>query len=191
MARKATDLLDVFRLAGEPGEEAPEGEARGTRRAAAHKRKAPRPARRRVRGMILNQRQLLLGGSAIALLLVLSFVIGLSAGRGGRSSGSGEALSATTAPRWFAIRGTLPQLDPATQKPVDPSQVMAILQRDYGLQPAQVVMRPSGDQLVLEVGPFPSEEKARAYHRDAGLEMIQLHMHDPFRWPEYVAWSGR
>ena len=193
MARKATDLLDVFRFSDDGGDDDSHREAtRGGGRAASSGRKPKRKKapkqRRRVQGVILNRRQIVLGSSAIALLLVLSFVLGLSTGRSGPEAQPTKIERRTTAR--FAIRGALPLLDKATQKAIEPKTVAAILKRDYGLGRDHLRLSRSEGRLVIDIGPFRSERAAREWFDKSDLGMLHLHMHDPFRWPEYVAWPG-
>jgi len=208
MARKATDLLDVFRFGDEEDDaraqrdgraaDSKSGSSKGARRkkaagkknAKAQRASAAPGSRRRLESLILNRRQLVLAGSAMALLLMLSFVLGLSTGRPGKAAG--DAAIQRTTPSYLVIRGTLPLLDPTTRKPIEPRHVADILKRDYGLRRSQLQMHGANGRLVIEVGPFPSEAQARDYLRQSGLEMMHLYMEDPFRAAEYAPWrSGR
>ena len=118
MARKATDLLDVFRYGeGDDGE----GRAAGGRTAskARPSKGSRRAARKRAGfdGMILTRRQVILGASVCCLLVALSFVLGLSAGSPG---GDTPAASRTTpAGAGIIVRGQLPAMDPASQRPIE------------------------------------------------------------------------
>ncbi len=193
MARKATDLLDVFRFGDDDDDDNRERETSRGRRAVARKKsqkaKKARAAepKTRLQGLILNRRQVLLGTSAVALLLVLSFVLGLSTGRSGPSGGETAIQKTQHAPR-VAIRGSLPELDSATRETIDPRRVADILKRDYKLKRHNLTMRRAEGRLVIEVGPFRSDASAAEFLRKSGLEMLHLHMEYPFRWPEYVAW---
>ncbi len=196
MARKATDLLDVFRFGDEDGDERTRHDtARGNRRASPKKKRrdareaGQRRGRWRVESLQLGRRQILLACSAVALLLMLSFVLGLSTGRAGQGATPGQAALHRKTPAYLVIRGTLPLLDPTTRKPILPSHVADILKRDYGLRRGQLQMHRADGQLVIDVGPFPSEAGAREYLRKSGLEMMHLYMKDPFRWPEYAPWQ--
>jgi len=198
MARKATDLLDVFRFADESeDDQAQRDDRRGRKRAPKErpaKRAAAAPSRRGAEGrggaegLQVNRRQLVFGSSAIVLLLVLSFVLGLSTGRS-RTPTGGAAIQRQV-PRRIAIRGELPRLDPATQQPVEPAEVARLLKRDFGLDAKHLRVEPRDGFLVIDVGPFNSEEAAARYLRDSGLELLHLHMDAPFRAPKFAAWRS-
>jgi hypothetical protein len=190
MARKATDLLDVFRFSDDGGDDDSHSDrGRGASKARKPKKKETAKPRQRVQGLILNRRQIVLGSSAIALLLVLSFVLGLSTGRSGPAT-QPTKIERRTATR-FAIRGSLPLLDKATQKAIEPKAVAAILKRDYGLDRDHLQLGKADGRLIIDVGPFRSERAAREWLESSNLEMLHLFMEDPFRWPEYVPWRAR
>lgn len=193
MARKATDLLDVFRFGG--GEEDDERES--TRPAGRKRRKPPPKAaggarakkKTRFEGIALNRRQVWLASSAIGLLLILSFFLGLATG----GSGAGEDARALErrVPRRYAIRGRVPLLDPKTHRPADAARVARTLSSDYRIHASNLRVRRLGADLVIDIGPFPSRDDARSWLERSGLELWRIHLEDPFRFPEYVPLDGR
>ena len=189
MARKATDLLDVFRFSGDGGD----GEG-GGRRAPSRKKNSAKQAvarrkpRRRFEGITLNRRQVWLASSAIGLLLLLSFFLGLATGSPGADD-SNPALERRVAKR-FWLRARLPYVDPTTSKPADVPRIAKVLTEDYRIRRQNVRMRRAGGELVIDIGPFPSRAEARSWLERSGLELWRIHMQDPFRFPEYVASGG-
>ncbi|MDJ0521415.1 MAG: hypothetical protein QNJ90_05000 [Planctomycetota bacterium] len=191
MARKATDLLDVFRFGDDDGGD---DHARDSGRGASKKkpkREKPAPKRKRAQGLILNRRQVVLGSSAVALLLVLSFVLGLSAGRTRPGAEEQTPKIERRTPVYIAVQGSLPLLDKATRKKIKPAAVAAILKRDYGLQSDQMRIEPVDGQLQIQLGPFRSRRAAERFVADSGIEMLQLYMEDPFRWWKLVRWRPK
>lgn len=191
MARKATDLLEVFRISREAAEAA--AAAKPSRKKPRASRKGadpqgdPTPEKPRFEGLWLNRRQLLLVSSALMLLVALSFTLGLAKGRSG-AGGQPTTLHRAT-PGQLAIRARLPGIDPATSRKVDPEAVLRELAREFRIQRANLRIRSEGADLVIEVGPFTSAEEARSYLRGSGLEMAHLHMEDPFRFARIVPCS--
>ena len=188
MARKATDLLDVFRFGGD-------SEAEDQRRAAskpkarAERAKAKAESRERgFDGLILSKRQLLLTGSAMMLLLVLSFVIGLSAGRPGAPTPAARR-DATVGAESLMIRGTMSVLDPATRRPVDPDDVRRVLQTQHQVPAANIHVHAEGGSLLIDIGPFKTEERARAYLERMELDLARIQGADPFLRPRILPYS--
>lgn len=181
MGRRSTDLLDIFRRPEEGPEE--------PRRAPAAKRPAaPRKMREpRADGplLVLSRRQVVLGGSALALLLVLGFTLGLAAGRSGGREDPALARPAGPTARIY-LQGRIDAMDAQTLKPVEPAAVLKELLARYGLPAEYVFVRRDGPALVIEVGPFPSRERAQAYARENKLDLITLNMSAPFRWPQFT-----
>jgi len=190
MARKATDLLDVFRYGGGDDDADRSRTASTPRARKARTPKAPKaPAKRRAfEGLILSKRQLILTGSAMLLLVVLSFVIGLSAGRPG-SGRTDPAAQRTTGATMLMIRGAMPSLDPATRRPIDPSEVLQVLARDYHLSARYVTVKVSEGQILIDIGPFRSEQRARMYMERAQVDVIRIHGADPFLRPRILPYS--
>ena len=191
MARKATDLLDVFRFSDDDGNDAHERKTR--RKAARRAARAAKGAKRKgsasakgstaFDGVHLSPRHLLLASCAGVLLLILSFTLGLATGRPGETPTRAPGLQRDT---MVLIRATLPVVDPTTRKATDPERIRRKLRLEYGIENRHLRIRKEDGQLILEVGPFRSEESATRYLRSSGLELAHLCMDDPFRWPVFV-----
>jgi len=188
MARKAHDLFDVFQLAQDAGSG---NRKHGPRRkaapaSAAKTQRARTPAARRKSGasagLALNRRQVLLAGSALMLLLVLSFTLGLATGRPG-SKQANPSLDRRSA---FVIRGTLPLTDPTTRNPVDTQHIRRQLSRDYKIPGPNIMMRRLGNDLRIDIGPWPSKRAAKRFWNRSGLKLVHIHLEDPFRWAQVV-----
>jgi len=213
MARKAHDLFDVFQLSQDADTGTRE---RGERRkaAAASKAKAKRPRVRKPKpksksgqgtsgqgtfpetsrmapagggGVALNRRQVFLAGSAMLLLLVLSFTLGLATGRPSDKQ-DGAALNRVTS---FVIRGRLPLTDPTTRNPVDTTRIRRQISSDYKIPSPNVMMRREGSDLVIDIGPWPSRQAAERFWNRSGLKLVHIHLEDPFRWAKIVPYSAR
>lgn len=188
MARKATDLLDVFRFSNEDGddtERTPKARPKRPKRAGKKKAAARGDGRRsRFEGISLNRRQVLIASSAVGLLLLLSFFLGLAAG--GSDSGDGSASLERREARRYVIRARVPLVDPARRKQADPAALKQALSRDYRIHSRNLRVRRMGADVVIDIGPFASRDKARQWLERSGLELWRVHMQDPFRFAEYV-----
>jgi hypothetical protein len=188
MARKATDLLDVFRFGGEGPSD--DGDAPKKRKRARPKSggAAKRSPKARFEGITLNRKQVWLVSSAALLLLFLSFTLGLATGRPG--SGADEALNRQT-PAQFAIRARVSQIDPETSRKASPRSVLEHLATEYRIRREHMQIRSEGGEYVIEIGPFTTEDRARRYLRGSGLELARIHLGDPFRYAriEPVRWG--
>jgi hypothetical protein len=193
MARKATDLLDVFRYGGGDDDDdraggKPARRARTPRRrkrsGASRREPAPRE-RPGFQGLILSRRQLVLAGSAMLLLLVLTFVVGVSAGRPSRTQG-GRALNRTALRDMLMVRGTMPALDRATRKEVDLREVRRILEERHHVPPANLRIHVEHGLVRIDIGPFRSERRAREYVERTQLDTAHLFGADPFLRPQIL-----
>ncbi len=184
MARKATDLLDVFRFADDDGDGkgAAASKARPTSKASAAK-KAKAKGGRGFDGLILTRRQVILGASVCCLVVALSFVLGLSAGRPGEPT---PAASRTAGASKVVIRGTMPAVNPSTQNPLDPAELHAELVREYRVPRGNLRVREVGGRLYLEIGLFDSRQEAEAFLERLGLDMAYLYGTAPFTTPAYI-----
>ena len=189
MARKATDLLDVFRHGGDHDDGdsrvVSSDRARAAKRAKA-KRKAPGKGKgtgKGFDGLILTKRQVVLGASVCCLLVALSFVLGLSAGR---PSTDTPAASRTAATGQIVIRGTMPSVHPGNQRPLDVETIREDLVREYRIPASNLRIRRAGGQLILEIGVFQSRGQAEQWLQDSALDMAHLYGSNPFAPAEYV-----
>ncbi|MFM8385694.1 MAG: hypothetical protein ACKOCB_02565 [Planctomycetia bacterium] len=178
MSRKAPDLLEALR--------APSA--------------APKPPPvRRVReagaGVVLATRQLMLGGAMMVLLLVFSFVLGLSVGRRGERGEAGNSPSLSrqaprdlSGPRLVYVEGRVPYMDPARQAVNDPGRLRDTLVRQKGLPEDRVWVMDdlAAAMLRVVVGPFPSEAQAAEFLRRAGLFTFRLGGVLPWKAPDYL-----
>ena len=160
MARKATDLLDIFRFSGESSDGGGKPPAKKSRGGA--KRKKAGKQKRSFDGIFLNGRQLLLASSALLLLLVLSFTLGLATGRPG-GGGETSELARSSGTR-LAIRARLPVVDPATRKAIRPAQVGERLTQDYGIDPGEHPRPAPGHGARHRGGPLPLREPRPELH---------------------------
>jgi hypothetical protein len=185
MARKATDLLDVFRPGG-----GGEGGSRPARpRPARAGAKMKQTGRGRFEGLVLTGRQIVLGSSVLVLLLVLSFTVGVGFGRGSRHATADRGLQATTA--WY-IRGRLTARDPLKGTPVVPKTVIDDLVGQYQLDRRLVSTLPRSDGGIwVFIGPFASEAEARRQFLDQGFEVAHVDGGTPFRNADYVQARSR
>jgi hypothetical protein len=196
MARKATDLLDVFRFNNEEEEGGHESKQRRKAAAraasAAGKTKAATARKKKSRGasdgITLSARQLLLASCAGVLLLVLSFTLGLATGS---PSGSAPTEAPLARQTLVMIRATVPLVDPASRQKADPERIRRQLMHEFPIKSQHLQIHEEGAHLVLEIGPFTSEQKADAFRRSTGLELAHINMQDPFRWVDIVPYLRR
>ncbi len=184
MAKKATDLLDVFRLGSA------ENASRAARSSASRKRK---PSKRRSgppeEGIQLGGRQLLLASCIGVLLIVLAFTVGLGVGRRGVMD-TGPSLSrGTPASNVYWIRGTLPTHDHVMNGPVIPGEVVRELYEWHKIHPdrVRISLGPKKSLLQIDVGPFPTAAAAEAFHKDQNMKVIRLRHGSPFRFESVLA----
>ncbi|MDF1702291.1 MAG: hypothetical protein P1V36_14150 [Planctomycetota bacterium] len=193
MARKATDLLEVFRYDGDDNDEG-EGRSVSNRRgrsaqsSSAKKAQAKKAKAKKGKGfdgLIVTRRQVILGASVCCLLVALSFVLGLSAGRPGQ--GDTPAASRTQAgAQGFIIQGEMPIVHTSTQKPIGIAGVKEELVREYRVPASNLRVRAEDGRLILEIGLFGSEDEARRYLRRSQLDMAHIFGSDPFQNPRYL-----
>lgn len=181
MARKSTDLLDVFRAEKRVAENA-----------------ASRPATKAARekgafqGLLLLPRQLLLGGSVMMLLLVFAFVLGLTVGKRGAESDaaalSAQARRAADADRrgLFAV-GRVPLMDPVRQSANEPGRIFSDLVTVRGVDEKRVWIRDDATRQHLQVliGPFTDKAQAAEYLQRTNLVVARLGGVHAFVSPEF------
>jgi hypothetical protein len=183
MARRTTDLLDVFRDRGASG--------RGGKPEPAP---SANPEKKPFEGVFLFPRQLLLGSSVVVLLLVFAFVLGLSMGR--RSGGDGtEALradaprSADAAPvRRVFVLGRVPLTNPTGLAANDPKKLYeALTSERYAVDPARLWIDkdPNDAQWRIYLGPFTTQQEAADYLMNHRLTRGRVGESYPFQAPSY------
>lgn len=180
MAKRANDLLDVFRGASSQGSSTP--------RRARKKQGGRSSSKRRggPEGVFLAPRQVLLVSSAMVLLLVLAFTVGLGVGRGGFGSGT-AALQKKAAPTFYWIRGSIPSRDVVGGRPVDRDALLVELGKELGLQRRNLAAVPAdGDLLHVYVGWWTTQAEAQAYLRLKHLDSLRLKWGAPFHFAEIV-----
>jgi hypothetical protein len=187
MARRTTDLLDVFRDRGTGRSGKPEEPAQ------------PKAPKKPFEGMFLLPRQLLLGSSVVVLLLVFAFVLGLSMGR--RGGNSTQALQANTARAQEAesntpgvyVLGRVPVTNPGGLKRNEPTAIRDMLTADrFGVDPARlwIAADPNdAQQWILTVGPFANKKQAADYLMSHRLTTARIGGALPFERPGYRNWT--
>ena len=188
MARKATDLLDVFRYAGD-GDDGDGRVVSSDRGRKGSKKKKARKAKSKgadkgFDGVILTRRQVILGASVCCLLVALSFVLGLSAGRPG--SEDTPAASRTAANGRVVIQGEMPAIHLSTQRPIDVDAVRSELVRVYGVPSGNLRISSRDGRILLQIGLFGSKEEAQAFLTSHGLDMAHIFGADPFAPARFV-----
>ena len=190
MARKATDLLDVFRHGGDDDDH--DSRVVSSDRARAAKRTKAKPKKASAKksgtgrgfdGLILTKRQVILSASVCCLLVALSFVLGLSAGRPGDATPAASRTAATD--MGWIIQGELPAIHAATGKPIDAQAVRDELVQDNGVSSTHLRIHRQGGRLLLQIGLFDTEAQARKWLDDSGLTMIHMYGTGPFLAPRY------
>lgn len=192
MARRSTDLLDMFR-----GPRAGEHAAKG--RSGKPRKKPRKRTKTRGRGgwlsafegLVLGPRQVLLASCVMVLLLVLAFTVGLGVGRRGGpladstslslESGTGRPAAA------FYIQGRVPRRDLLRDQDVDPDLLKEDLVRLHGFRPADLQVT-EGERgfFFVHYGPFTSEEAARRVLREHNLGYLNVQGTWPFSLEEIV-----
>ena len=186
MARRTTDLLDVFRDRG------------AGRSGKAEEPAAPKAPRKPFDGLFLLPRQLLLGSSVVVLLLVFAFVLGLSMGR--RSgSGNGQALQAN-APRAedpeanvrrVYVLGHVPVTSTTGLAANEPAKLRDTLTSDrFGVDPERIWIAADPNdpqQWVVFLGPFANQKQVTDYLNVHRLTTARIGgSHAPFQRPVYL-----
>lgn len=188
MTRKATDLLDVFRAERTPpprsGGAAPRGAGREGSEAG---------VRRTFEGLFLHPRQLLMGSCVVLLLLVFTFVLGLSVGRRGKEPAAPGAALARTAELETSeqlglyVVGRVPYMDKRGLKPNDPETMVKDLGRFRGVEREQIWIsdEKASQSWVVILGPFADERRAREYLGSHNLTRALLGGVYPFERPDF------
>jgi hypothetical protein len=184
MARKATDMLEVFRTkVASPAasrEASPAGEKK-----------------RGFQGMVLVPRQIMLGSAVVVLLLVFTFVLGLSVGKRGDVGAGGTTLSAVSPTRGSDAKLTyvearVPYMDPARHVANAPAAMRDNLARVRGVSPDHIWISDdtSNQRLRVLIGPFRDSEAAVEFLRRKGLFTHKLGGVLPWKAPDYRTYAA-
>ncbi len=184
MARKATDMLDIFRFEPEDG-----GDGRKRPKKGAGKRKQtakPRATKRNAtagsRGgaFPMQRRHMMLGGSVVGLLLVLAFTLGLAAGKGG-----GTTTPTLSAETQIFVLGKVPELDWQTQSRTNPERIRRLLRKEFAVDASLIRLQTKNGEHWIYLGPFRTKDDARRYLERKGLDQGEIGTGYPFRNPQY------
>ena len=181
MTRRNNDLLSIFDA---------NAQAERKARAAAARVSSTRPAGKRASGsgksvgftgLWLSPRHVVVASCVLTLLLVLSFFVGMAAGRPG--SGAAPALQRNaSSPRaqGVILKLTVAAMDISTGRPVQAGDVRTALAR-YGLgtQHVRGVTLEDG-QWIVRAGPFPSEQAVDEWIQSQHLGGAQVCGSTPF-----------
>ena len=186
MAKRTTDLLEVFQAKQGGGAARGGGKPRGRGGGTSRKSRAAKK-RASFDGVYLNSRQVLLVSCVLVLLLVLSFTVGLGVGRQGDPSPGGPALSRPSAAvgGWY-IRGKMPRHHTLSGRPIDPDKVHQELVSRHGFRGSDIRVDESGDHYAVWFGPFSTESKARELLERRSLEALPVLGDWPFNRAKVV-----
>lgn len=199
MARKASDLLDVFRL--KPAD--PEGDDAASRKAASRKsgsrkeRKAAKTGRgssssgssskrRRSGGgagdevVSVSRRQLVYAGSVVVLLMALSFTLGVSMSG---DSGAQPALKKETPKHWYIV-GYVSKTSLLADKKVDIRKAATELFHRFGVSRKLLMIHDLGTRYRMRLGPFDSKDEGYRYAERYQLSGFNHAGEAPFFPPE-------
>lgn len=183
MMRRDEDLLSLFD-SRRRAETRARAERANSRSKGTGSRRAPR-TKGEGAGLVLTQRQVLLGSCVGTLLLVLAFFTGLAAGR--PSSGvAGTSLQreAARGPR-KAIRIRFESMDMATGRPVSRADLQRRMLTDWRIpQESVLAVTASAGRWIVDIGPFSSEQAADAWIRQEGLAGVTVGGSAPFHQRE-------
>jgi len=180
MAKKATDLLDVFHLGA--AEQAPSTSRRRT--GSMRKTKGRRNAAHASEGLFLARRQVLLASSVFVLLLVLAFTVGLGVGRHGAHTAR-TALDRTTTTVWV-LRARIDRYDAIRSRHITYEDLLRALEQG-GIPPSSVrVDADAEDAFAVLVGPFADEAQARTWRKNSGIDRVRIGNQSPFRFAQVV-----
>ena len=190
MARRSTDLLEVFRSPREGAATDP-GKSRSRKSRKKTRSKGNGGMLSGFEGLVLGPRQILLASCVMVLMLVLAFTVGLGVGRRGGPNSPGEALSRTgggpdAAAVWY-IQGRVPRRHVLRGTEVDPDLLKDDLVRQHGFRPTDLrVTEGERGFFFVHYGPFASQEQARKVLRDHNLAYLSVQGTWPFNLEEIV-----
>ncbi|MDJ0975858.1 MAG: hypothetical protein QNJ98_15465 [Planctomycetota bacterium] len=173
MARKASDLLDVFRLRPESsgGDSSPKRKAsgRGSKASKQPKRKkTTRTSRPSEVVLSLTRRQMMYAGCVGVLLMALSFTLGVTLG-GGNGDDDGPALRRDAPIEWY-ILGELPMRSEPAAREVDVQRAAVKLRHELGVAVDKLKLSKTQTHYRLWIGPFESRDDAFRYHETYQLD---------------------
>lgn len=194
MARKASDLLDVFRL--KPAD--PTGDDAASRKSGARKKskaaKAGRKssasggsAKRRRSGsstgdevVSVSRRQLVYAGSVVVLLMALSFTLGVSMSGDGAAQ---PALKKETPKDWYIV-GYVSKTSLLADKKVDIRKAATELFHRFGVARKLLMIHDLGTRYRMRLGPYESKDEAYRYAERYQLSGFNHAGEAPFFPPE-------
>jgi hypothetical protein len=178
MPRKATDLLDVFRLSDQRATP-PEKPSRGRKGSGGRSREKGA----RFEGIYLIPRHLLLGGSVVALLLVLAFTVGIGVGRSGREARPAAPALQRPAARWMLVgqMSDRERMDLARTQELANDQILRDLETRYRVPRARMQVVNGPGVTEIRIGPFASPSDAQTFLDDRGLRTARIGSASPFK----------
>ncbi len=174
MARKASDLLDVFRLrpesSGSSSSSKRTPDRKPDRKPKKTKPKAKKKPRARSAGDVvlsLSRRQMMYAGCVGVLLMALSFTLGVSLA--GDDSSAAHPLRRETAPTFYIV-GELPLEAVLADRRVDIQAAARKLREQSGVARDKIHLSRRGDRYRIWIGPFESKRAAFEYHESYQLD---------------------
>lgn len=188
MARKASDMLDVFRLRPESSgtdSKPKQKTGRGSKASTKPKRtKASKSARAEDVVLSLTRRQTMYAGCVGVLLLALSFTLGV--GLGGGDEGQGGPALRRDAPQPWYILGELPMASALSQKDIDIRDAARQLRRELAVAQDKLSLSKTRNRYRLWVGPFDTRDAAFRYHANYQLDTFRHQGISPFNPGQFV-----
>jgi len=188
MARRSTDLLEVFRGPRETGASASSSASGRKPKKRSKKSGAKRSG---LDGLVLGPRQVLLASCVMVLMLVLAFTVGLGVGRRGAPGNGQDALSRPadtghTAAVWY-IQGRVPRRSVMYGEEVDPDLLKEDLVAQHGFRASDLrVTEGERGYFFVHYGPFTSKDQARKVLRENNLGYLKVQGTYPFSLEEIV-----
>ncbi len=184
MPRKASDLLDVFRLKpADPGGDDPKKRRpkKSNKKSSGRKTTKRRSSSANDDVVSVSRRQLVYAGSVVVLLMALSFTLGVS--MSGSDGDKTPALKRETAKPWYII-GYVSKTALLTEKKVDIIKTARHLYNQFGVDHSLLTIHDLGTRYRLSLGPFETENAAFKYHESYTLMAFSHGAETPFFPPE-------